>query len=147
YILIFKQLKTEFMLLTKSNPKTYDMLKLYRQFIKAMVTGKRLQKNGMRVRKGTIRNYEITLAALEQFSQSEQFELRIIPTAKLRRTQFKAEKQYWKNFYLKFTNYLYKKSYDNYVGSTIKLVKAFFNYIEAEKNISISKLHQSFYAV
>lgn len=124
------------------------MLALYKQFINASIKGTRLQKNGTRIRRGTIRNYEFALRLLEKFSTEENFELRILPTPKLRKSEFNAEKQYWKSFYAKFTTYMFaNKLHDNYVGTVIKNIKVFFNYIESEKNISISQLHKHFYVL
>jgi len=126
--------------------KPYCMLTLFRQFIKANKSGNRLQKNGNRIRSGTIKNYENVYTQLENFSKAEEFELRIVPTAKLKKNQFKTEQIYWKSFYSKFTTYLFSTGvHDNYVGSIIKNVRVFFNHVEQEKNISISQMHKSFY--
>ena len=62
--------------------------------------------------------------------------------------QVVVEKNYWRKFYRRFTDFLYKdkQCYDNYVGHVIKNIKTFFNYIEKEKFIDAGDFFKSFYA-
>ena len=57
------------------------------------------------------------------------------------------EKNYWKKFYKKFTDYLYTDlgHYDNYVGSNMRMLRTFFNYLKDEKGLRIGSFHKSFY--
>lgn len=60
--------------------------------------------------------------------------------------EYKAEKKYWRSFYIQFTNYLFydRKCFDNYVGSNIKVLKVFFNYLMCEKELSIGLFFKKF---
>jgi len=57
------------------------------------------------------------------------------------------EKNYWKRFYFRFTEFMYSKRncHDNYVGSTIKLIRSFFNYLNYEKGINTGEYYKHFY--
>ncbi len=56
------------------------------------------------------------------------------------------ESKYWKRFYFEFTQYLFaQKCHDNYVGTVIKIVRLFFNYLQKEKQISTGNYHKQFY--
>jgi integrase len=47
----------------------------------------------------------------------------------------------------KFTDYLYIDlgHYDNYVGSNMKMLRTFFNYLNDEKGLRVGTFHKSFY--
>ena len=103
--------------------KTTLIVPLFKQFIRDTETGKRLKKNGERIKPDSIQNYHYVLQNLIQFSSYTNFELRICDASKLNKRELQSEKNYWKKFYQKFTDYLYKKGcHDNYVGSNIKAV-------------------------
>ncbi|WP_162944913.1 tyrosine-type recombinase/integrase [Flavisolibacter nicotianae] len=57
------------------------------------------------------------------------------------------EKNYWKKFYRSYTDFLYneKDFFDNYVGSTIKNIKTFFNYLNRDLNLGVGMFHKQFY--
>lgn len=57
------------------------------------------------------------------------------------------ERSYWKKFYKQFTDYLYNDcgSFDNFVGSMVKNVKVFFNYLNKELSLGIGDFHKLFY--
>jgi integrase len=123
-----------------------SLLPLFQQFIKDSQTGKRLKKNGEKIKQGTIDNYKYTYTNLERFVQEKSFDLRICDHRKLTKRERLAEKNYWKKFYKKFTAYLYSRGcYDNYVGANIKQIRTFFNYLELEKDIFTGGYHKSFY--
>ncbi len=129
-----------------STGRKLDFLRLFHQFIKASETGKRLQKNGSRIKQSSIGNYTNVYKLLQKFCIAEEFELKIVTTTALKKRSFKTEQAYWKNFYTRFSSYLFANgAHDNYVGSVFKTIRTFFNYLEAEKNISISGLHKSFF--
>ncbi len=105
--------------------KTSLIVPLFKQFIKETETGKRLKKNGERIKAGSIDNYGYVLNNLIQFSSDTKFELRICDASKLNTRELQSEKSYWKKFYQKFTEFLYKKGcHDNYVGANIKVTSS-----------------------
>lgn len=126
------------------NPK--PLIPLFKQFIKESQSGKRLKKNGERITKSSIDNYNYVLKNLILFSEATQTELRVCDILKLTKKELLSEKNYWKKFYKNFTEFLYKKGcYDNYVGSTIKIIRVFFNYLKLEKDIYTGDFYKQFY--
>lgn len=126
--------------------KTLPFLPLFKQFIRDSETGKRLKKNGEKITKGSISNYKYTLNNLELFVEITGFELRICDASKLNKRERLSEKNYWKKFYKKFTEFLYKKGcYDNYVGANIKQLRTFFNYLKRDKDINTGDYQLLFY--
>ncbi|MEO4007344.1 tyrosine-type recombinase/integrase [Flavobacterium sp. CAU 1735] len=126
--------------------KTTPIPPLFKQFIKDTETGKRLKKNGERIKPDSIQNYHYVLQNLIQFSNDTSFELRICDASKLNKRELQSEKNYWKKFYQKFTDYLYKKGcHDNYVGSNIKVIRVFFNYLKNDKDFFTGDFQRLFY--
>lgn len=126
--------------------KTSQLLPLYKQFIRESETGKRLKKNGERIKKGSIDNYKYTLNNIEQFIAHTGFDFRINDYAKLTKRERISEKNYWKKFYKNFTEFLYKRGcYDNYVGANIKIIRAFFNYLKYDKDLNTGDFQRLFY--
>ncbi len=119
---------------------------LFKQFIRDSETGKRLKKNGERITKGSIDNYRYTLNNLIKFTTETGFELRICDASKLNKRELGSEKNYWKKFYKKFTEFLYKKGcFDNYVGANIKMIRTFFNYLKNDKDFYTGDFQRLFY--
>jgi len=126
--------------------KQVPLIPLFRQFIKDTETGKRLKKNGERIKPQSIQNYYSVVNNLIQFSAAAKSELRICDASKLDKREFKIEKNYWKKFYQNFTDFLYKKGcYDNYVGTNVKTLRVFFNYLKNEKDFNTGDFHRLFY--
>jgi len=126
--------------------KLNSILPLFKQFIKETETGKRLKKNGERIKPQSIENYKYVLNNLIQFSSDTKFELRICDASRLTKKEFLTEKNYWKKFYQKFTEYLYKKGcHDNYVGANIKTIRVFFNYLKNDKDFHTGDFQRLFY--
>ncbi|MBI5541216.1 MAG: tyrosine-type recombinase/integrase [Bacteroidia bacterium] len=125
----------------------YDFIKLYDQFLKYSTNGKRLQKNGKRIRSSSLKPYKDLRKLLIDFSDKKQFKLRFCSVARLKKRELVAEKKYWTEFYNSFTDYLYNECdcYDNYVGSNIKKIRTFFNYLNNELELNIGNFHKSFY--
>ncbi len=125
----------------------YSLLPLFRKYINEIKKGKHIQKNGKRIRTGSIENYLYTEKLLHNFCAEKNFALRIRIINIQKKSEFEAEKKYWKSFYTSFTNYLYDDlgHYDNYVGSVIKLIRAFFNYLYPEKGINTGTFHKNFF--
>jgi integrase len=127
--------------------KKIELLPLFRNFIRDTESGKRLKKNGGRIRPNTIENYRYALNNLIKFSTQANFDLRICDASKLSKKDFTSEKNYWRKFYQKFTDYLYKNGcHDNYVGANIKIIRTFFGYLKNDKDINTGDF-QSFFFV
>jgi integrase len=126
--------------------KTTPIIPLFNQLIKETESGKRLKKNGEKIKPSTLENYRYVLRNLIQFSSDTKFELRICDAQKLTKRELQSEKSYWKKFYQKFTEYLYKKGcHDNYVGANIKVIRVFFNYLKNDKDFFTGDFQRLFY--
>lgn len=127
--------------------KEWDFFVLFDQFVNDSRKGRRLQPNGKRISDGTLENYNYTRLLLESFCSEKSFVLRIRPVRRLTNREMETEKKYWKNFYKKFTDYLYEDGgyYDNYVGQNIKVIKAFLNYVNKELLPGAGEFHKLFY--
>lgn len=126
--------------------KPQPLIPLFKQFIKDTETGKRLKKNGEKIKPGSVQNYHYVLQNLVRFSADANFELRICDASRLDKRELKSEKAYWKKFYLKFTEYLYKNGcHDNYTGANIKVVRVFFNYLRNDRDFATGDFQRLFY--
>lgn len=126
--------------------KELELLPLFDKFICETQRGKRLQKNGSRIRQGTIDMYCIVRNQLNEFSNVKQYPLRIRIAPKLNSRELKSERLYWKRFYLRFTDHLYQRgNFDNYLGAQIKIIRCFFNYLNRDKGIFAGDFHKNFY--
>jgi hypothetical protein len=125
-----------------------DLLKLYNQFYKSLKTGKRLQRNGKRVKQGTLENYKCLHKLLFDFSISKSVPLVMRSAIRMSPSEVRKERKYWKGFYMEFANYLYEDldCYDNYVGQVAKMLRVFFNYLVEEKGMVAALFHRVFYA-
>lgn len=56
------------------------------------------------------------------------------------------EKNYWARFFQHFSVFLYKNKgyYDHYISGVFKIIKTFFNYLQAEKGFVVGNFHKSF---
>jgi integrase len=99
------------------------------------------------IRRITIKNYQYLEKHLRDFSKTKNFNIRLRRVHKLSARELKAEKQYWKKFYLAFSDYYFNDLdvYDNYAGQNFKLLRAFFNYLNSEKDMGIGDFHERFY--
>jgi hypothetical protein len=111
--------------------------KLFRQFIREISSGRRLRKDGKKIRYGSLRNYIELKKCLVRFTCETGFEIRLFLIHRLSKSEKEKVRKYWKKFYNDFTDYLYFKLdyYDNTVGGNIKLLRSFFNYLNNECNI------------
>ena len=126
--------------------KTHAIIPLFKKFIRDTETGKRVKKNGGRLKKNSIDNYKYVFKNLIEFSLSTKFDLRICDATRLNKKQFVSEKNYWKKFYKKYTDYLYKKGcYDNYVGHNIKILRTFLIYLKHDRDLNTGDFHSVFY--
>jgi integrase len=109
--------------------------------------GVRTKKNGQRIGSGSVRMYRCLERSLKEFSEQSSFRMKIYIDQNLNYKEKVAAKKYYAKFYMKYTHFLYQKKdfYDNYVGSLMKLLRAFFNYLEGDKHIPVGSYHRSFY--
>lgn len=133
-----------------SNQKTkreLPFLDLFDRFIQDSKKGRRLQPNGKKLGGGTIKNYEYTRRTLVLFCIRKKFSLRVRQEKYLNQREADREKNYWKKFYARFTDYLYKDCgyFDNYVGQHIKIIKTFFNYLNKDLALGVGLFHKHFY--
>jgi integrase len=112
-----------------------------------MEAGKRLQKNGHRIRASSIANYHTLLKHLLEYQAQKQIDLVIKDWDELDTRAKKSETAYWKKFYLGFTEYLFKEKnqYDNNVGAQMKLLRAFFTWLMKEMILIPGPYHHYFY--
>lgn len=131
----------------KVKTETEQFLKQFSLYMKETTSGKRMKKDGKKIRSSTTDNYLYVYRALEEFSRDKEFDLRLIILKGSSKREFEASKKYWEKFYREFTNYLYneKDYYDNYVGLVIKCLRSFFNYLKVKKNINIGLFYKDFY--
>lgn len=127
--------------------KEYPLIPLFEQFVREIYSGKRLKQNGDRIKKSSAINYEQMLSLLKEFENSWKFNLRIRVINKGSIRQFLIEKNYWKRFYLKFNQFLYhdKGCFDNYAGTTMKIMRTFLIYLGKEKLLAIGEFHKQLY--
>lgn len=126
--------------------KTMQLIPLFKKFIKDTESGKRLKRNGELIRCETIKNYKFVLRNLITFKEKCDFQLRICDASKLTKREILTEKNYWKKFYKKFTDFLYKKGcHDNYVGTNVKIIRTFFNYLKTGLDYNTGDFHKLFY--
>lgn len=129
--------------------KHFDFLQLLNKFIFDLERGRHLQKNGTRLKSGSIQNYKSMRTVVEKFILYKSFELRIADLSRCTKQQFKSEQLYWKKFHQKISDFMYRDCdhYDNYVGATFKLIRSFLNYLHKEKGIDIKEFHKKFHVV
>ena len=118
----------------------------FEKFINASTTGKRLTVNGKKLTKGAIENYGYTLLLIKEYEMFYQTQLRIYLLNKSSLKTIQKEKKYWLKFYRQFANFLYKQKscFDNYVSTTFKNIKTFFNYLLFEKALPVGQYHKLF---
>src|ERR1035437_7253845 len=100
------------------------------------------------MRDSSIIPYVYLRKLLFDFSVKKNFPLRIYAVNALKKRELSVQRKYWTKFYREFTDYLYDDldCFDNYVGSCIKRLRAFFNYLIDEKDINVGAFHKKFYS-
>jgi integrase len=109
--------------------------------------GKRLKPDGSRIKKQTVNNYSYVLRYLLEYEEQQAEPVRIKIIKGENKRVFSSERNYWRRFYERFTHFLYHKKncYDNYVGTVIKTIRIFFNWLNREKGIKTGDFYKSFY--
>ena len=126
--------------------KEFDFLTMFASLIDETKSGKRLKKNGSKIRPGTVEFYEVVYREVQLFVIKEKFNLRIRNVNRFTTRQMNAETKYWKRFYKRYSDYLYSQGcYDNYVGSHFKVIRTLFNYLKTEKGLFVGDFHKLFY--
>lgn len=135
------------MKIPKNTAREIPFFTLYDKFMQDSKTGRRLQANGKKITAGTLANYGYTLNLLQKFCAAKNCILRIRPVKHLTKRELVTEKNYWKKFYKKFTDYLYTDCghFDNYVGQNVKILRVFFNYLQKDLLIPVGDFHKNFY--
>lgn len=128
--------------------KEYDFFELYAKFLNATLKGKRKGKNGKPLKQSSAQNYIYLQKMLVNFCATTGFKLKIRSSTSHNKREFMAAKKYWQRFYRQFTIYLFQScSYtDNYVSTSIRLLRAFFNWIKTETAINPGEYYKHFYA-
>ena len=126
--------------------KEFDFLQLFVGLIDDSKSGRRVKKDGNKIRPSTIEFYEVVYKELQVFVSKEAYNLRIRNVNRFTTRQMNAETRYWKRFYKRYSDYLYSQGcYDNYVGSHFKVIRTFFNYLKIEKGLFVGDFHKLFY--
>ena len=125
-----------------------DMLEEFNEFVNATRKGKRTKQNGTRILNGSVVKLEATYKTIKDFSDLKGYPLKIKVFKRTNTREALSQKSYWNKFYRKFGDYLYNEldCYDNYVGSVMKDLRSFFNYLIVEKSMMIGNYHKKFYA-
>lgn len=120
---------------------------LFQLFIKESTSGKRLKKNGKKIKPQTVNNYKAVLNLISEFEKDEAIQIRIKPVNSKNKRWLLVEKNYWKKFYTTFTEFLFKKKgcYDNYVGTIVKTIRIFFRYLQIEKMMPVGEFYKQFH--
>ncbi len=126
--------------------KEYNFLELFDKFISESQSGRRLKKNGAKIKSSTVSRYQVVRDELDRFASTNEFHLRIRSIQRMSTRDLKSELSYWRRFYRKYSDYLYSKGcFDNYVGAHFKVLRTFFNFLNRKKAIYTGDIHKEFY--
>jgi hypothetical protein len=122
-----------------SQPIQYDLLKLFKRFLKSINQGTKLQRSGKRIKKESARNYLALHLLLTEFSETQKDPLRILSMNGLNKRARLGEEKYWKKFFEQFTLFLFKEKgcFDNYTATLIKLLRSLFNSLNSDLHLNI----------
>lgn len=132
---------------TSKKTQEFPFLPLFEKFILDSASGRRHQKNGLRLKPESVMNYRMTLKCLQQFNEKFQFDLRVRDVRKSSNREIESERLYWKRFYQRFSEFLYsqKSAFDNYAGFHFKNIRTFFSYLLTDRGMQIGQFHKMFY--
>ncbi len=127
--------------------KEHTLLPLFQKFITHSRNGKRLNKDGTRIKPQTVANYEYCYKLLVGFSTDKETPLIIYEIRGNDKREHNKLKRYWGGFYKNFTDYLYQEKgcFDNYVGQTIKMIRTFFNWCNTDIGLNTGQYYKQFY--
>jgi len=108
-----------------------DFMQMVDRWIMDSWQGKRLKKDGTLIRKQTIKIYNTFRYHLIRFRDEKNIKLKLPLLIGASDEEYNKIKKYWSDFYLKFTEYLYNdcNNFDNAVGTKIKNLRVFLNYL------------------
>lgn len=120
---------------------------LYDKMIADLKAGRRRLPNGSTYRPGTINNYVYVGKNLRGFCLEKKFNLRLRSVKSLTQRELHVEKNYWKKFYTRFSDYMHQTcgAHDNYVGMHMKTIRAFLNYVARDLLIDIGSFYRQLY--
>lgn len=99
-----------------SSLKEFNFIQLFVGLMHEYKPGRRLKKDGKKIRPCTIEFYDVVYRPLHSFVAKEADNLRIRNINRFTTRQMNAETKYWKRFYKYYSYYLYSQgSYGNYV--------------------------------
>jgi len=78
--------------------KEWSLLDLFQQFIKDTYSGKRLKKDGKRIKPDTIRNYKAVFQLLKEFEIFDKKQIIIIGVTGNNKRHFISQLNRWKRF-------------------------------------------------
>ncbi len=127
--------------------KQWEMTLLFEQFVQDTYRGKRLKKDGKRIKPQTADNYRYVLLLLQEYEAVKAISIRIKEVSGRNKGEWIGEQKYWNRFYLQFTNFLYgdKHCFDNYVGNVVKIIRIFFHYLKSDKLLQTGDFYKRFY--
>lgn len=127
--------------------KEWSLTDLFKQFIRDSYSGKRMRKDGKKIKPQTIANYETVLNLLLEFEEFKATPIVITSITSRNKRMLLSERKYWNRFFKEFTDFLFTKKHchDNYVGLVIKIVRIFFNYLSSEKFLAVGDFYKKFY--
>lgn len=124
-------------------------LPLFQKFITDSYKGKRLKRNGTKIKAQSVYNYISCQKLLVEFSEKKKFPLFIYQVKGHNKREHILLRKYYNSFYKSFTQYLYKEKncHDNYVGQTIKQLRTFFGWLNQEAGIPTGQYYKNFYVL
>jgi integrase len=126
--------------------KDLDFFQLFACFIQESKAGKRLKKDGSRLKSGTIKHYEAVYNELQRFQNETNHIIKIRSHSRFNARELNSDALYWKRFYKKYSDYLYNKgAFDNYVGAQFKVLRTFFIYLKNDKHLFLGNGYKAFY--
>jgi len=122
------------------------LLPHFQKFITASKNGKRAKYGYRKLATGTIEQYTCVYRLLKEFEEKHQKPITIEVFQKATAATLLREKKFWNRFYKDLLHFFYKDKghFDSYVGSVLKVLRTFFNYLKEEKHYAISSYCKSF---
>jgi integrase len=123
-----------------------ELRPLFNSFISDSVKRRRLTSSNTPVSASSISSYRIFARKLEEFELKTGNVVRIpIVRGRSQRSHI-VRKKFWKQFYLRFTHFLYAKGYiNNYVGLLMKILKTFLNWLKNDRGFEIGDYYKQLY--
>lgn len=120
---------------------------LFQKFIANSKSGKRLKKDGSKIKVQSIANYQHCEKLLLEFVRVKKFDLIVYQLRGSNAREHARLKKYYTNFYRQFTTFMYKEKncYDNYVGQTIKQIRTFYGWLNQDQAMNTGSYYKSFY--